>query len=135
MEQKLVKIFQKTKYEPAPDLADNILRALLVRQKHQAQLKLWIFALVGIISFAGLVPALKTLSTDFAQSGFSEYFSLIFGSGSILSYWKELFLSLAESLPTMSIIFTLSLAFICLFSLRHLVKQFVQFSAPLSIPM
>ena len=131
--EKLTQAFRQATYEPSLGLTDNIWRALVIHKKHNAKIKLWIFSLVGIISFAGLVPAFNTLSTDFAKSGFYEYFSLIFGNGSILSYWKELSLSLVESLPIMSIIFTLSLIFICLFSLRHLVKQFGQLSLPLSI--
>lgn len=124
MQEKLTKIFQKVKYESDPNLALHIWRAIVVRDKYMARLKLWAFALVGFISFVGLVPALKTLSGDLAQSGFYEYFSLIFSDGgSVLSYWKELVFSLAESLPTVSIILTLSLLFICFLSLRYLMKQ------------
>ena len=124
MEHKLIKLFQKAKYEPDTNLADDIWHAIVIRDKYMTRLKLWAFAFMGFVSLVGLVPALKVLSNDFTQSGFYEYFSLIFSDGgSMLSYWKEFVFSLAESLPTMSIIFTLSLLFICFLSLRHLMKQ------------
>jgi hypothetical protein len=124
MEQKLIKIFQKAKYESDANSADKIWRAIVMRDERTARVKLWAFSLAGIISFAGLVPAFKILSSDFAQSGFYDYFSLLFGSnGSIISYWKELAFSLLESLPAISIILTLSLVFICFLSLRYLMKQ------------
>jgi hypothetical protein len=124
MQDKLTKIFQRAKYESAPGLASYIWRKLLIRNKHIAQFKLSVYAVVTLISFGGLVPAFKTLAADFTQSGFYEYFSLIFSSsGSIFYYWKELVFSLAESLPVMSIVLTLSLVFICFFSLRHFMKQ------------
>jgi len=76
------------------------------------------------VSAVGLIPAFEMLLNNLAQSGFSEYFSLIFSDGgSMLTYWKELSFSLAESLPVMSIILTLSTLFVCFLSLRYLIKQ------------
>jgi hypothetical protein len=127
MQHQLIKIFQKAKYEPDPNLASSIWRAIVRRDKRLTQFKSWTFGLAGFISLAGLVPAFKILSGDLAQSGFYEYFSLLFSdSGSILSHWKELFFSLAESLPATSIVLTLSLLFVCLLSLRYLMKQIGQ---------
>lgn len=124
MQNKLTKIFQKARHESDPGLASGIWLTITMREKRMARYKLWAFALTGLASFEGLVPAFKILLGDFARSGFYEYFSLIFSnSGSILSYWKEFVFSLAESLPTMSIILTLSLVFILILSLKNLTKQ------------
>lgn len=124
MQDKLTKIFQKAKYEPSANLPEKVWHRILTRDKHITQFKLWTFASIGFVSLAGLVPAFKTLINDFTQSGFYEYSSLIFSdSGLIFSYWKEYMLSLAESLPMISIIFTLSLVFVLFLSLRYLVKQ------------
>jgi len=124
MHQKLTKIFQKVKYESNINLAENVWQAIVLHDKCIVRVKLWAFSIIGFASLVGLMPAFKALSSDFVQSGFYEYFSLIFSdSGLILSYWKELFFSLAESLPTISIILTLSLLFICFLSLRYLMKQ------------
>ena len=124
MENKLTKIFQKAKYETSETLAENIWLALVVRDRRIARFKLAVFSLVGLSSLAGLIPAFKMLSNDFVQSGFYEYFSLLFSdSRSIISYWKEFTFSLAEALPVVSIIFVLSLIFVFFLSLRYAMKQ------------
>jgi len=82
---------------------------------------------VGILSLVGLVPAFKILSSDLAHSGFYEYLSLTFeGGGVIISYWKELSLSIVESIPVMSTLLTLSLLFVCLLSLKYLTRQIIR---------
>ena len=127
MQSKLIKIFKKARYEPEPDLEQAVWSTIIARDKRTTRFKLWTYGFVGFASFAGLIPAFKILFTDLAHSGFYEYFSLIFSdTGSILSYWKELIFSLTESLPVVSIIFTLSLLFICFLSLRYLMKQIIR---------
>jgi hypothetical protein len=127
MQNKLIKIFKKARYEPEPDLSRAVWSAILLRDKHKARFKLWAFAFTGLASLAGLVPVLKILSNDLTRSGFYEYFSLIFSdTSSILSFWKEFTFSLSESLPVMSIIFTLSLLFVCFLSARYLIKQIIR---------
>jgi hypothetical protein len=124
METKLTKIFQEAKYEPDSKLARAVWGAIVRRDKLITRLKLWAFALLGLVSFGGLVPATQALFDDLTRSGFYEYFSLIFSdSRSVLYYWKELSFSLAESLPIVSTIFALSLIFACFLSLRYLMKQ------------
>jgi hypothetical protein len=133
MRHKLKEILQKAKYESDPSLAENVWRAVIARDKHINRLKLWAFAFIGLASLAGLVPALKALLSDLAQSGFSEYFSLIFSdSGLILSYWKELFFSLAESLPILSVTLSLTLIFIFFLSLKYTMKQIIKSQLSLS---
>jgi hypothetical protein len=124
MEETLEKKFQKAKYGNPENLSENVWRAIIARDQRITRIKLWAFASVAALSVSLLIPAFRILLTDFKQSGFYDYLSLIFSSGgSIISYWKELAFSLAESLPAISIILTLSLLFICFFSMRHLMKQ------------
>ena len=124
MENELEKVFIKAKYEEKSNLADNIWDNIVRRNKRIINIKLWSFSFIGFFSFLGLIPAYKTLSSDLAQSGFYEYLSLVFSSNnSIFSYWKELVLSIAESLPTMSIVLSFSLIFILFLSLRYVTKQ------------
>jgi len=123
-QQKLAEFFQKAKYEPERDAAPHIWQMIITREKHVDQLKLWVFSVASFVSLAGLVPAINILLRDLTKSGLYEYLSLIFENGnSIASYWKELAFSLAQSLPTMSIIFTLSLVFVFFLSLRYVMKQ------------
>ena len=124
MQDKLVKIFQKVKYEPEANLSGNIWRKIIARDNLTVRFKLWAFGFAGLASLGGLIPVFKILFADFARSGFSEYFSLIFSdTGSILSSWKELFFSLAESLPVISLVSALSLLLIFFLSLKYLVKH------------
>ena len=124
MQDKLIKIFKEAKYEPDSTLPLSVWRAIIIREKRMAKIKLWSFSIVGIASLSILIPVFEMLLTDLAHSGFYEYFSLIFSDGgSMITYWKELSLSLVESLPLMSIIFTLSLFFIFFLSLKYFLGQ------------
>lgn len=124
MQDKLVKIFKNAKYNPDEGLAFSVFQTIITQDRRIARLKLWSLGFVLFASSMGLIPAFQILSSDLIHSGFYEYFSLIFSDGgAMLSYWKELSFSLAESLPTMSIVFTLSMLFICFLSLKYLIKQ------------
>lgn len=134
MEEKLKKIFLQAKLEENPDLAENVWQNIILLNKRVIYLRLWIFSSVGIASLIGLIPAWRALSSDLSQSGLYEYFSVAFSSGSpFFSYGKELALSIAESLPIMSIILSLSLVFIFFLSLKYTAKQIIRNSLILSI--
>ena len=126
MEQELIKAFKKAKYEEDTILAQNIWHSIVVRNKRNTLLRLWAFSVAGLASFMGLIPAWKALLNDLTQSGFYEYLSLAFSNGSsVSSYWKEFSLSIAEALPTMSILLSLSLIFIFFLSLKYVMKQII----------
>ena len=133
MEKELKKAFHRVKYGEKPDLAENIWEGIVRYNKRIARIKLWVFSFIGLLSLAGLIPAWKALSSDLAQSGFYEYLSLAFSNGnSILPFWKELSFSLAESVPIMSTIISLSLIFIFFLSLKSASKQIIRGQLSLS---
>ena len=124
MQDKLTKIFQKAKYGQDSNLEETVWSSIAASERRGAKLRLWIFSLLGLVSLGGLVPAVSVLLNNLTQSGFYEYFSLIFSdSGAVLASWKEFIFSLAESLPLLSIIYTLSLIFVFFLSLRYAMKQ------------
>lgn len=126
MEQELVKAFKKAKYEADPALVSNICQNVILRNKRSAILRLWGFSITSLVSFVALIPAWKALLNDLTQSGLYEYLSLAFSnSGSVLSYWKEFTLSIAEALPTMSIMLSLSLVFVFFLSFKYVMKQII----------
>ena len=134
MEKELKKAFLNAKYEENPNLAQNIWNSIIVQNKRIARLKLWAFSSIGLASLIGLIPAWHLLSNNLTQSGFYEYFSLAFSNGSsLLSYWKEFTLSIAESLPVMSIVLSLSLVFVFFLSLKFATKQIVKGQLILSV--
>ena len=116
-------IFQKAKYRPGPEIAPAVWSAIVAQNGKRARRQLWIFTSLSFFSLVLLLPAFRALSADLKQSGFYEFFWLMFSNGSsIVFLWKEFLLSLAESLPTASIMYTLSLIFVSFLSLRHLFK-------------
>ncbi|KKP87448.1 MAG: hypothetical protein UR91_C0048G0002 [Candidatus Nomurabacteria bacterium GW2011_GWC2_35_8] len=133
MEKRLIKAFQKAKYQMNVNLPENIWQAIVLRDKCINRIKLWAFSAIGVSSFIGLVPVFRIMLKDLTQSGFYEYFSLAFSSnGLIITYWKDFLLLLAESLPIMSIIMFLMLIFIFLLSLKYITKQIIKGQLALS---
>jgi hypothetical protein len=126
MEENLKKTFEKLVYEPKVSLAENIWINIVKREKRFICVRLCVFSIVGFLSILGFIPALKSLFSEFTQSGFYEYLSIAFSSGNnLFSYWKELLSSLAESLPVVNIIFIFSLVFVFLLSIRYVLKQII----------
>jgi hypothetical protein len=133
VEQKLTKAFQAIKYEADSDLPENVWQAIVLRDRCIARVKLWTFSVIGFTSLIGLIPVLKALLSDFTQSGFYEYLSLAFSNGgSIITYWKDFLLLLAESLPVLSIISSLTLVFIFFLSIKYAMKQIIRGQLTLS---
>jgi len=127
MGENLKKYFINAKYKPQEALAHNVWVKIVTHEKRILHLKIWIFSTAGVLSLAGLVPAVKALATSFSNSGFYEYLSIAFSSnGSISSFWQELSYSIAESLPVINILFTFALIFILFLSMRYVMKQFIK---------
>ncbi len=127
MNPELIKAFKNIKCHSYPALTENVWRAVAEEEKSVTRIKLYAFSALGLLSLAGLIYALQALLNEFTKSGFFEYSSLIFSNSTLaLSNWKELSFSMAESLPAVSIIFTLSVLFILFVSLKHLMRQVVK---------
>ena len=124
MDEKLKKAFSSFRHEPERDLSENIWRAIITREQRLARLRLWIFSLIGLTSLTGFVFVSKALVGDLVQSSFYEYLSLAFSNiGSVSFMWRELSLTLAESLPMVSIILSLTLVLVFLSSMRLTIRQ------------
>lgn len=133
MQDKLTRLFQKAKYEENSILAQSVWNTIVIRDKRNIKIKLWAFSSLGFASVIGLIPVFKILLSDLAQSGFYEYASLAFSDTSLLlSAWRELAFSLIESLPIMSIIFTLTLLFSIFLSMKYTIKQIINSRMSLS---
>ena len=127
MNENLKSCLQQVEYKPDDLLTQKIWENLCTKNKNRALVKLYLFLAAIVISATSFVPVFKMLLSDFAKSGFYEYLSLAFSTnGAITSYWKDFILSLAESLPMMSIIFTLGIVLVFFVSLRYALKQIVQ---------
>jgi ABC-type phosphate/phosphonate transport system permease subunit len=101
------KIILKAKPAPAPDylLANVIARVSEEKTARPARRKFFIYSALSFLSGAAFVFALIIAKSEFAKSDFPAFFALIWTDSSIvLAYWKSYLSSLAETLPTMSVI-------------------------------
>ena len=90
---------------PSKELKNKIISQIHKEERKRAKIYLLTFATVLSSSLVGVTLSIKYLMTSVQQSGFSEYLSLLFSGDSVVySYWKELSLSLVDSLPVLGII-------------------------------
>jgi len=124
MERELSKIFGKTRHQPEPGLTSLTWERIVKREKRLTRNRLYFFSLLGVFSLAGAVPVFKILLGELAQSGFYDYLSVASsGQGILIAYWRELALSLSESLPAMNLAYSAILVFVFFLSLRFAIKQ------------
>jgi hypothetical protein len=123
MDSDLTKAFQKASYHPERRLSDGILLSISNLEHKKARAMFWVYSTISALSFVGLFPIIKLLVSRFAQSGFYEYLSLAFSDSRALTYWKEIILSITESIPMTSLILFLALVFILILSLRFMVRN------------
>lgn len=75
-----------------------------------------------LLSILALIPTTIYVVNQFRNSGFYSYLSL-FWEGNVISYWKDLLMILAESLPVYSILLFLSVIFVFLVSGFFVIKN------------
>jgi hypothetical protein len=111
--------------EPPSELFPNIMRCIRQEQKtRQLKFRIAVFSICLFGSAAAFFPAIKIVWTEFAESGFISFLSLLFtDAGAVLGAWQSFGLSLLETLPVTSLIvlFSISVMFIC--SLRFLSRD------------
>lgn len=120
----LREIMTSASYEPRTGLAAAIWNHLAARINRRRVVAIWSFSIMGVAALAVLVPVLKTLFSELSKSGFYDYASLLFSGSGIVSYWKDFMASLADSLPTVSIFYTLGLVLIFIISVKYALRQF-----------
>jgi len=124
MDKKYEELFADLKQaEPSPLLFSAILHRIEIAQRRQAIIQLAFFSSVTLVSLVLIVPAYQYLMIGFSQSGFYQYLSLLSEGTLILSYWKEIALSLVESLPILGFAALLSVIFVMLGSLKFVEKN------------
>ncbi len=89
-----------------------------------AKRRLVVFSVGLIGSGMAFVPAFKMAHASFVESGFLQFFSLIFSDfGTIAVYWQSFAMSLLETLPAMNLAVFLAVVFLFLESFRFLTKD------------
>ncbi len=92
--------------EPPADLLPKIM-SRIQGKRHFFNLKqrLIIFSLSTVSSVVALIFTFKMVWTGFFDSGFLQFFSLLFSDFEVVvSYWRNFVMSLFETLPAMGLI-------------------------------
>jgi ABC-type spermidine/putrescine transport system permease subunit I len=112
----------KILFEPREGLLQKIIERVHYEQRVLAvRNKIIIFSLIMVLSTALLIFVSESLVSDFASSGFEQFFSLLFSDFSaVLPYWQSFIFALLESLPAVSLAFFLALLLLFLQSLKSL---------------
>ncbi len=103
------KLFKKlAQVEPPEGLGGEILVRVKAEEKKLERVRIFVFGGSTVVSFGFSLWTVTYLIGSFQQTGFWQYLSLLFfENGAILTYWRELSLSLAESLPVTGLVITL----------------------------
>jgi len=100
-----------------------------MRRIHKEQqllfIKRSIIYFVGLVgSMAAFIPTFRMIKTGFVESGFIQFFSLLFSDLNIvMAHWQNFSLALLESLPVMNIIVFAIVIVVFLESLKFLAKE------------
>lgn len=120
--------------EPPAGLTEKILLKIKNRQKFLIIRRLVASSIGAITSIALFIPALKTAQAAVMESGFLQFFSLLFYDFKIvIANWQSFSLSLLESLPVMGLVMVLAVILIFLGSLNFLIKNIKLINKPLLI--
>lgn len=110
--------------EPPTGLLEKCIKRIHKEERILVIKKLSMFSLMFLASLAGFLPSLKMLLSDFASSGFLNFFSLIFSDfSSVAKYWQSFMMLLLQTLPAISLAVFLAVVLLFLQSLRSITKE------------
>ena len=111
------------------ELPEGIFDRIMARLKAEQRLltvkrRLVIFSVGALGSMAAFIPAFKMAQLEISNSGFLQFFSLLFSDfGTVAAYWQSFTILLLESLPAMSLAVFLAVIFVFFESLRFLSRD------------
>lgn len=124
MEDKYAKLFRNLETREASGLESKIIARLRAEEGRLARVKSFVFGTSSAASFGFSVWAVAYLAECIKTSGFGHYLSLaLSGDGAIYSYWREIGLSLAESLPIVGFITVLAAIGFFIWSFTKITQQ------------
>lgn len=111
------------------ELPEGILDRIMARLKAEQRLltvkrRVAIFSIGLFGSGVAFIPAFKMAQLEISNSGFLQFFSLLFSDfGTVAAYWQSFTMSLLETIPAFSLAVFLAIAFVFLESLRFLARD------------
>lgn len=111
--------------EPPTGLYERIIgRIYKERRLLTIRRRIFIFSAGFFGSLVAFLPVYRAVTTDLIQSGFFQFFSLIFSDFSIVAaHWQNFILALLEALPIMSLIMFFAVLLISFESAKHFTKN------------
>ena len=106
---KLGLLFKSVEYQDLPkDLKSAVFLAIKQERRKRILTNLILHGTASLLSLGAMIWAFSYAMSSFAQAGFAEYFSLLASERlSAMTYWKEIGLTMAESLPVFSLVILL----------------------------
>lgn len=110
--------------QPPSGLLEKILKRIHKEERFLVFRKNIMFSVTLAGSLAGIIPSFRMLLSDFSNSGFFNFFSLIFSDFSVVTtYWQSFTIILLETLPAMSLAIFLAVLLTFLQSFKFLMKN------------
>jgi len=113
-----------TYIEPPSGLLEKIITRIHREERILVLRRTIIFSTTLVLSLIGLIPASKILLTDFSQSGFINFSSLLFSDFAVITeHWQSFVMILLETLPALSLALFLAVLITFLQSIKSLTKN------------
>lgn len=106
------------------DLKAKIFLRIAVYERRRAKIRAYVFSSMSVCLLASVCVVVMSAIESIRNSGFYEYVSLIFSGEAIFSYWKELGLTLLETLPIMTLVSLCALCAVFLYCAFSALKLF-----------
>ena len=102
-------------------LTDTVMARIAKRRIASFRAAAALHGSVLLAAIIGLIPAFRYASASAAQSGFSQYISLIASDGgSLIAYWKQFSLIILESAPLVAGAIMLGILLIVAYTARKM---------------
>lgn len=123
----LLKISRSSNHQE--QIVSSVLNRMEKMRLLQMRIRALIYALFTLGTIVSFKPAINLLIDGVLSTGFADYFMLALSGG--LAYantWRHVTLSLIEALPIIETTTIIGLAFIFIYSLRHITLLFKEIS-------
>jgi len=110
--------------DPPAGLLETILKRIHREERLLVLRRVILFSILLTGSVAGIFPAFSMLLSDFNQSGFLKFFSLMFSDfPAVATYWQSFTMVLLQALPILSLAVFLTILLTFLQSIKSLTKD------------
>lgn len=111
--------------QPSEDFCGRLMSRIAHYEKRRAQRMMCVTGALLLLASVALIPAVVYTAQELSQSGFWQYFLLVFSdSGVVARSWREFVSSLIETAPVFGFTLVLLSMFVFLVSIKSFVHHF-----------